>query len=359
MDGIVDSTDPLLPPIFVRSRSRFQLDSPPSSQIGARSVFFSSPALDCLNMVTNQHEQTFTYDRSNQLVYCNLRGLENFSPFSSNEKNSQSVSDYVRYHSFVYTEEELKLDSLKKENDKRPLADVSPSQVDNKRPKQDSYSDEVACNGPSDSSCFNLDSAIWVPTFRDDPFHKPVNIGLNHQANIPSWNDKHVGFDNDSDKWVADCVILEPNSKFVQNRNIECDCIDEGSIRCVRKHIYEARENRRNELGQENFEKLGFCDMGEEVALKWGEDEERLFEQVVLFNPKSVENNFWEELSNVFPNKSRRELVSYYFNVFILRKRAEQNRYDPIHIDSDDDYVEEWEEIQNEPQMEDEEEEEE
>lgn len=37
-----------------------------------------------------------------------------------------------------------------------------------------------------------------------------------------------------------------------------------------------------------------------------------------------------------------RDLVSYYFNVFILRKRAKQNRFDPLNIDSDND---EWQEI--------------
>jgi hypothetical protein len=50
----------------------------------------------------------------------------------------------------------------------------------------------------------------------------------------------------------------------------------------------------------------------------------------------------------VFPNKSSRDLVSYYFNVFTLRKRAKQNRWDPTHIDSDD---EEWEEPESKSEV--------
>ena len=39
----------------------------------------------------------------------------------------------------------------------------------------------------------------------------------------------------------------------------------------------------------------------------------------------------------IFPAQSKNELVSYCFNVFMLRKRAEQNWLDPLNADSDDD----------------------
>ena len=41
----------------------------------------------------------------------------------------------------------------------------------------------------------------------------------------------------------------------------------------------------------------------------------------------------------VFPSRTKKDIVSYYFNVFMLKVRAEQNRLDPRNIDSDDD---EW-----------------
>ncbi|CAI9281484.1 unnamed protein product [Lactuca saligna] len=79
--------------------------------------------------------------------------------------------------------------------------------------------------------------------------------------------------------------------------------------------------------------------MGESVANKWSEEDEHLFHEVVYSNPVSFGKNFWNHLSEVFPSRSNHEIVGYYFNVFMLRIRAEQNRFDPMNADSDDD---EW-----------------
>nr|CAD1832361.1 unnamed protein product [Ananas comosus var. bracteatus] len=125
------------------------------------------------------------------------------------------------------------------------------------------------------------------------------------------------------------------------NSNIRCSCTEPGSIQCAKQHVMEVRENLKTALGPDRFEALGFCEMGEDVALKWTEEEERLFQEVVLSNPASLGKNFWDELPHVFSSKNSKELVSYYFNVFMLRKRAEQNRSDPMNVDSDND---EWQE---------------
>jgi len=119
----------------------------------------------------------------------------------------------------------------------------------------------------------------------------------------------------------------------------DCCCLDEGSIRCVRQHVMEARVELRSSLGHERFVELGFCDMGEDVALGWTDEEEQLFHEVVVSNPASLGKNFWDDFPEAFPSRSSKELVSYYFNVFMLCKRAEQNRYDPSNVDSDND---EW-----------------
>ncbi|GAB4860831.1 hypothetical protein Ancab_035993 [Ancistrocladus abbreviatus] len=84
---------------------------------------------------------------------------------------------------------------------------------------------------------------------------------------------------------------------------------------------------------------LGFCDVGEVVAEKWTEDEEHIFQEVVHFNPTSLGKNFWNTLSAVFPSWTKMEIVSYYFNVFILQKQVEHNRVDPMNKNSDN---EEW-----------------
>ncbi|XP_043706543.1 uncharacterized protein LOC122656152 isoform X2 [Telopea speciosissima] len=205
----------------------------------------------------------------------------------------------------------------------------------------------------------------------DYPPRKPVPVGPDHQANVPAWgiwgvkkassylakpdpisskqsSCSDILIDDDKgEKLMGTCIIpmhdSEPSysgNEFGSGRG-DCTCPDGGSIRCVRQHVKEARERLKGTLGWEKFVELGFCDMGEEVAQRWSEEEERVFHQVVFSNPASLCKNFWDHLSVVFPSRMRKDLVSYYFNVFMLRKRAEQNRTIPLNVDSDND---EWQE---------------
>ena len=195
---------------------------------------------------------------------------------------------------------------------------------------------------------------------------KLVPIGPEYQAYVPEWeqqgsksSDHQIdlqpqvlhgsGLDiivNADEEKMGTCVISMPKpevslnccSQYGASRN-DCVCIDEGSVRCVRQHVMEAREKLRENIGPKLFEELGFCTMGEEVANRWTEEEEHIFHEVVRANPPSLCKNFWDHLPIAFPSRTIKDLVSYYFNVFILRKRAGQNRFDPLHIDSDDD---EW-----------------
>ncbi|KAL6994156.1 hypothetical protein U1Q18_012263 [Sarracenia purpurea var. burkii] len=182
---------------------------------------------------------------------------------------------------------------------------------------------------------------------------KLVSIGPDHQADLPEWDPKcfsiSSGFlegDDNRAELVGTCVLPMANMESSSygcsldgGKKNYCNCLDMGSIRCVKQHVMEAREELRENLGEKVFEDLGFCDMGEEVAKKWSEEEERTFHEVVLSNAASQGKNFWYNLSAVFPSRTKKDLVSYYFNVFMLRKRAEQNRLDPMNIDSDND---EW-----------------
>ncbi|KAL6186773.1 hypothetical protein ACLB2K_042892 [Fragaria x ananassa] len=174
---------------------------------------------------------------------------------------------------------------------------------------------------------------------------KQVPVGPNHQASIPSWSGHNCY--TVEDRLLGMTVIPMPDlnlsapefDKVGQGRK-NCKCLDAGTCRCVQQHIMEAREELRRSLGNEKFLKLGFCDMGEEVvAQRWSDEEEQAFHDVVYSNPASLGRKFWKHLSAVFPSRSKRELVSYYFNVFILRRRAAQNRSNTVEIDSDDD---EW-----------------
>lgn len=216
-----------------------------------------------------------------------------------------------------------------------------------------------------------------VPHF-EDIFSSLVNcprrqvpLGPDHQANVPVWSlqkvknrldkleasnpyisssqsmapDQTVDGEN-VERWMGTCVIPMPVENLSAENGVktgggrtDCGCLDNGSIRCVRQHVMEAREKLRKTFGQEKFMELGFCDMGEEVALKWNEEEEQVFHEVVFSHPASLGQNFWEHLSEAFPYRAKQELVSYYFNVFMLRQRAAQNRSNFLYMDSDDD---EW-----------------
>ncbi|KAL2465189.1 ELM2 domain containing protein [Abeliophyllum distichum] len=198
----------------------------------------------------------------------------------------------------------------------------------------------------------------------DHPPRKLVPVGQYFQADIPEWGahffkktsscSEHTeeapnlisqALESDEERLAGTCVVPMSDSEQlvdtgeVGGGRIGCLCEDEGSIRCVQQHIMEAREKLRGTFGPETFEELGLCDVGEVVAEKWSEEEEKLFHEVIFSNPASLGKNYWNQFAVVFPSRSKKEIVSYYFNVFVLRRRADQNRFSPLNIDSDDD---EW-----------------
>ncbi|CAI7837869.1 unnamed protein product, partial [Closterium sp. NIES-54] len=130
--------------------------------------------------------------------------------------------------------------------------------------------------------------------------------------------------------------------------------------------------------------------MGEKVAEGWSPEEIELFLTIVELYPQSKGLDFWGPLKRAFASaggpegeaggegagggggilggmgmcaegrrrrrvRSVKELVSFYFNVFVLRRRALQNRIPGMEADSDDDETELV--VQEEEEGEDEEEE--
>ncbi|CAL5354984.1 unnamed protein product [Camellia sinensis] len=118
------------------------------------------------------------------------------------------------------------------------------------------------------------------------------------------------------------CILPMPDPELSAHSDVagdgrkDCLCLDQGSVRCVRQHVRKAREW---------------------VSQKWTEEEEHAFHEVVYSNPESHGKNFWEHLSMVFPSRTKKEIASYFFSVFMLRRRAFQNRSHFLDIDSDDD----------------------
>ncbi|KAK7382074.1 hypothetical protein VNO80_00760 [Phaseolus coccineus] len=167
-----------------------------------------------------------------------------------------------------------------------------------------------------------------------------IPLGANHQAEIPEWTG--VTFESDS-KWLGTRIWPQEavNTRLIERdpigkgRQGSCGCSEEGSVECVRFHISEKRAKVQLELGKAFFD-WNFDRVGEDVRLMWTKEEEKKFEDVVQANPPSPEKYFWDYIFRAFPDKSREDLVSYYFNVFMLQRRGYQNRHTPDDIDSDD-----------------------
>ncbi|XP_047963778.1 AT-rich interactive domain-containing protein 2 isoform X2 [Salvia hispanica] len=210
----------------------------------------------------------------------------------------------------------------------------------------------------SDWSCFpeyidiNIPSPLmnqieepYMDLFNSPP-RKEVPLGSDHQVEVPLWDPNTIYFCDDfrEERLTGTCIIAMPNLNNstmegvgVGRGRTDCCCLDMGSMRCVQQHVNEAREKLQETIGYENFLDLGFCNMGHEVAYQWTPHEEEVFHDIVYSNPESHGRKFWKHLNFAFPTRTKNELVSYYFNVFMLRRRAVQNRSYLLEIDSDDD----------------------
>lgn len=188
---------------------------------------------------------------------------------------------------------------------------------------------------------FPEDSLVYL--FGESHIRKRIPVGPLFQAKVPEWN----GTSSESDsKWLGTQIwpldkgekrpFLIERDRIGKGRQESCGCELQGSIECVRFHIIEKSKKVKCELGSA-FSRWKFDNMGDEVALSWKQEDEKKFRDVVRLNPPSLDKCFWDEIFKSFPNKTREELVSYYFNVFLLRRRGCQNRSTPTNIDSDDD----------------------
>ncbi|KAF3547235.1 hypothetical protein DY000_02008559 [Brassica cretica] len=141
--------------------------------------------------------------------------------------------------------------------------------------------DVEGCIDPVMEDCHGEDATHSPRTFApietfysfllDQPARKQVPIGPDHQAMIPEWEDR-------------------------------------GSIRCVHQHVKESREDMVKVLGSEKFRDMGFCDMGEEVAQRWSDEDALLFHEIVYSYPVTLGQNFWKHLEAVFLSRTKHEI---------------------------------------------------
>lgn len=175
----------------------------------------------------------------------------------------------------------------------------------------------------------------------DEPPEKEVFVGPLFQAEVP----EGTGDVSESDAkwlgtrvWPPEDVIDKPVVEcdpIGKGRPNTCDCSFPGHTECVRFHIAEKKLKLKWELGS-SFYKWRFDRMGEEVSLSWTMEEEKRFKGMINLN-RECTNKFWSNAFKLFPSRTRQELVSYYYNVFLVRRRSYQNRVTPKEVDSDDD----------------------
>ncbi|XP_050387365.1 AT-rich interactive domain-containing protein 1 [Argentina anserina] len=175
--------------------------------------------------------------------------------------------------------------------------------------------------------------------------HIEVRVGSKYQAHVPEW----AGEPSESDlKYLGtrDWPMEKPENLYLierdpvgKGRQESCGCQMPGSIECVRFHTAEKRLRVKRELGSA-FYHWKINEMGEEIGLPWTAEEENKFKAVIKANPPSLGKTFWDDITESFPKKSWKELVSFYFNVYILQRRGYQNRFTPNNIDSDDEDLE-------------------
>ncbi|PIN24882.1 hypothetical protein CDL12_02396 [Handroanthus impetiginosus] len=194
--------------------------------------------------------------------------------------------------------------------------------------------------------------SIKLPKYIGDHLQKKViPVGPRFQADVPEWSgppDRSVfigTYNNDPDnyKWLGTRVwpIEIGNMKTTgrtigKGRHNSCSCISPGSVVCIRRHTLEKRLLLQCDLGPAFFS-WKFDDMGEQVSKSWSLKEQQTFESLVKVRPSSNGKSFLKRALKSFSKKSREDIISYYFNVYILNHMSVQTRSLSINqVDTDD-----------------------
>ncbi|XP_020588514.1 AT-rich interactive domain-containing protein 2-like isoform X2 [Phalaenopsis equestris] len=174
-----------------------------------------------------------------------------------------------------------------------------------------------------------------------------IPIGGHAQADIPDWTgpaEKHDDSQDNSDesRWLG--TIVRPKKwndnelkrgSIGKGREDLCGCVSSGSVNCVKLHVRKARRHLKSDLGPAFFDWC-FHEMGEEVSKSWTLKEQAKFDEIVRLNPESKGRSFWDEALKHFTTKRRKDIVSYYFNVYVLRWICSYTRLKSEAADSDD-----------------------
>lgn len=189
----------------------------------------------------------------------------------------------------------------------------------------------------------------WLDAMIDHFPRLAIPIGPQFQADVPAWTSpsKHDSSDSESDtsKWFGSQIWpvkgQSPESKvgvIGKGRPDFCKCVSPGTVECIKHHINDKRVQLQYDLGSV-FWSWKFNEMGEEVSKFWTLQEQRTFASLVKSNPVSQRESFLKRALQCLPSKSREDIVSYYFNVFVPRRIKMYTMSGCKVDDSDDDVV--------------------
>ncbi|XP_051147115.1 AT-rich interactive domain-containing protein 2-like [Andrographis paniculata] len=242
------------------------------------------------------------------------------------KKIDQSVWQRQKMHPSMYDDDRcgsgrLRCSRRLKDSSRKPEAQHTPESTSSHQ------SNEDTCEKQSDQP-------PNPPNFWEKPSRgKRILTGQQFQVELPEFSGADE-YQSDS-KWLGTKTwplekgeyrpLLIERDPMGKGRQEVCGCSIPSSPECIRFHIQEKRTKLKLELGPA-FNNWKFDNMGESVALTWTEPDMNKFKNVVESNQVTDEKYFWKELFKSFPKKGREALVSYYFNVYLLRRRGKQNR---------------------------------
>lgn len=172
---------------------------------------------------------------------------------------------------------------------------------------------------------------------------KVIPVGPRFQADIPVWNgpvQRRISGHNSkwlgTEIWPGGMGKLRTSEKPIgKGRSNCCCCLSPGSGSCTKRHVLEKRLLLKCDLGPA-FYSWKFDEMGMQVSESWTLKERQTF-KAIMKTKSCHENDFLKHALKCFPKKRRKDIVNYYFNVYIPQHMGQLRRSaSMIQIDTDD-----------------------
>lgn len=190
-------------------------------------------------------------------------------------------------------------------------------------------------------------SADRFDYINNDNLKLAIPIGPRFQAQLPKWAGPfHKKHTHTPSKWLGTVTwpmestttttTTEDDDIIIgKGRPESCNCASRGSIMCVKRHITQKSAELQKDLGP-TFQKWKFDRMGESVAKLWKQPEQQKLTHLMKRVPLSRDMDFIKPALECFPLRSKKDIVSYYLNVYVPRRMSVQTRSGCIMVDTDD-----------------------